>query len=198
MERYEEARAFVIEYHANGDANHPIVDLEMDEMRASMREQGILSWRNFFDLRVLFKSRARRYRMMLNIAMSWFGQFSGSYFFGFEVLWFNGSGHWNSTLIISREQYCIVLSSTACCKCRHNRPEYSSLTQWNLCSYRMDRGWLWSSATRRCWTPEDVVWKVLHHHVAPTFLLLNLTTYQRSWNGCLSSHCCRYDYRNLF
>jgi hypothetical protein len=84
MERYEEARAFVVKYHANGDAAHPIVDLEMDEMRASMREQGILSWRNFFDLRILFKSRSRRYRMMLNIAMSWFGQFSGTYF-GSEV-----------------------------------------------------------------------------------------------------------------
>ncbi|KAH8807771.1 hypothetical protein F5884DRAFT_821347 [Xylogone sp. PMI_703] len=64
MERYEEARALIIEYHANGDPNHPI--------------QGILSWRNFFDLRVLFKSRSRRYRIMLNIAMSWFGQFSGN------------------------------------------------------------------------------------------------------------------------
>ncbi|PMD45549.1 general substrate transporter [Hyaloscypha variabilis F] len=78
MERYEEARAFVVEYHANGDPNHPIVELEMNEMTESMREQGILSWRNFFDIRMLFKSRSRRYRMMLNIAMSWFGQFSGN------------------------------------------------------------------------------------------------------------------------
>lgn len=78
MEKYEEARAFVVEYHANGDANHPIVELEMAEMIASMREQGILSWRNFFDVRALFRTRSRRYRMMLNIAMSWFGQFSGS------------------------------------------------------------------------------------------------------------------------
>jgi hypothetical protein len=85
MERYEEARAFVVKYHANGDAAHPIVDFEMKEMTESMREQGILSWRNFFDLRVLFKSRSRRYRMMLNIAMSWFGQFSGVCF-GSEVL----------------------------------------------------------------------------------------------------------------
>ena len=77
MERYEEARSFVVEYHANGDPDHPIVELEMSEMQASMREQGILSWRNFFDIRMLFKSRSRRYRMMLNIAMSWFGQFSG-------------------------------------------------------------------------------------------------------------------------
>ena len=81
MERYEEARAFVVQYHANGDADHPIVDLEMNEMKASMREQGILSWRNFFDIRVLFKSRSRRYRMMISIAMSWFGQFSGLFFF---------------------------------------------------------------------------------------------------------------------
>jgi hypothetical protein len=36
------------------------------------------SWRTFFDLRVLFKSRSRRYRIMLNIAFSWFGQFSGN------------------------------------------------------------------------------------------------------------------------
>jgi hypothetical protein len=90
MERYEEARAFVVEYHANGDPNHPIVELEMNEMTASMREQGILSWRNFFDIRVLFKSRSRRYRMMLNIAMSWFGQFSGLK----SILWLTTLGQW--------------------------------------------------------------------------------------------------------
>jgi hypothetical protein len=102
MERYEEARAFVVKYHANGDAAHPIVDLEMDEMRASMREQGILSWRNFFDLRVLFKSHSRRYRMMLNIAMSWFGQFSGAYFDS-EVLSGCRVGNCDGILTILRE-----------------------------------------------------------------------------------------------
>jgi hypothetical protein len=100
MERYEEARAFVVEYHANGDPNHPIVELEMNEMTESMREQGILSWRNFFDIRMLFKSRSRRYRMMLNIAMSWFGQFSGSK----SILWLTTIGSW----II---QYCTITNA---------------------------------------------------------------------------------------
>ena len=76
-ERYEEARAIIVEYHANGDEEHPIVELEMDEMRASLQNHVMLTWSNFFDLRQLFNTRARRYRMMLNISMSWFGQFSG-------------------------------------------------------------------------------------------------------------------------
>ncbi len=100
MERYEEARAFVVEYHANGDPSHTIVELEMNEMTESMREQGILSWRNFFDIRMLFKSRSRRYRMMLNIAMSWFGQFSGSK----SILWLTTLGPW----II---QYCTITNA---------------------------------------------------------------------------------------
>jgi len=37
-----------------------------------------LTWKNYYDIRSLFKTRARRYRMMLNISMSWFGQFSGN------------------------------------------------------------------------------------------------------------------------
>lgn len=50
----------------------------MDEMAESLRKEGMLTWRNFFDIRVLFKSRSRRYRMMLNVSFSWFGQFSGN------------------------------------------------------------------------------------------------------------------------
>ncbi|KLJ11520.1 hypothetical protein EMPG_13289 [Blastomyces silverae] len=77
-ERGDEARAILAKYHANGDFNHPLVKLEMDEMAESLRKEGMLTWRNFFDIRVLFKSRSRRYRMMLNISFSWFGQFSGN------------------------------------------------------------------------------------------------------------------------
>jgi MFS family permease len=50
----------------------------MDEMSESLRQEGMTTFRTFFDLRILFKSRARRYRMMLNITFSWFGQFSGN------------------------------------------------------------------------------------------------------------------------
>jgi len=40
------------------------------------RKEGMTSWRTFFDLRALFKLGPRRYRTMLNVAFSWFGQFS--------------------------------------------------------------------------------------------------------------------------
>ncbi|TKA75488.1 hypothetical protein B0A49_02019 [Cryomyces minteri] len=76
--RVEEARAFIINYHANGDPNHPIVRLQMAEMEHAIATEGMASWNTIFDLRDMFKSRNRRYRMMLNVAFSWFGQFSGN------------------------------------------------------------------------------------------------------------------------
>ena len=36
------------------------------------------SARNYFDLRLLTKSRARRYRLLLVLTFAWFGQFSGN------------------------------------------------------------------------------------------------------------------------
>ncbi|KAL1975646.1 hypothetical protein VTN31DRAFT_4038 [Thermomyces dupontii] len=78
-DRHAEAQAFIVKYHANGDASHPIVNLEMEEMTRSLKEEGGLThWRDFFDLSVLVKTRSRRYRLMLNLAFSWFGQFSGN------------------------------------------------------------------------------------------------------------------------
>lgn len=77
-DRQEEARAFFTKYHANGDVAHPIINLEMDEVNQSLRDNPMTSVRNFFDLRVLFKTRARRYRTALNFSFSWFGQFSGN------------------------------------------------------------------------------------------------------------------------
>ena len=77
-DRADQAKAIITKYHANGEEGHPIVDLQMAEMTESLRQEGMTSWRDFFDLRVLVKTRARRYRIMLNIAFSWFGQFSGN------------------------------------------------------------------------------------------------------------------------
>ncbi|KAF2192877.1 sugar transporter [Zopfia rhizophila CBS 207.26] len=77
-DRHEEAREFLIKYHANGDPNHPLVALEMAEMVDSLSREPVTNWRNFFDLSVLFKTRARRYRTMLNMTFAWFGQFSGN------------------------------------------------------------------------------------------------------------------------
>src|SRR4051794_15457139 len=61
------------QFHTNGDANHPFVDFRMAEMSESLRKEGMTSWKAFFDLRALFKFRPRRYRITLNVALSWFG-----------------------------------------------------------------------------------------------------------------------------
>lgn len=76
--QHDKAREFIIKHHANGDADHPIVAIEMQEIEDSLVEsRGRSAWA-YFDLRSLFKSRARMYRVMLVIAMAWFGQFSGN------------------------------------------------------------------------------------------------------------------------
>ncbi|KFZ11429.1 hypothetical protein V502_07549 [Pseudogymnoascus sp. VKM F-4520 (FW-2644)] len=77
-DRHEEARRIITTYHVNGDESHPLVALEMEEMQASMQQSTDTNWKNIFDLSMLTKTRSRRYRLMLNIAFSWFGQFSGN------------------------------------------------------------------------------------------------------------------------
>ena len=74
QDRHEEARAF----RANGDADHPLISLEMHEMGESLRKDPVAGWRSYFDLGVLVRTRARRYRTMLNVTFAWFGQFSGN------------------------------------------------------------------------------------------------------------------------
>ncbi|KAL3487615.1 putative transporter [Aspergillus germanicus] len=76
--KHEEARQFIIKHHANGHADHPIVAIEMQEIEDSLAEVRSRSAWACFDLRSLFKSRARLYRVMLVITMGWFGQFSGN------------------------------------------------------------------------------------------------------------------------
>ncbi|KAI6812810.1 general substrate transporter [Hortaea werneckii] len=72
-----EARNILANLHANGDATHPLIDLEMREMHRALEEEA-MSWRTYLNVRDLFKSRSRRYRMMLNMTFAWFGQFSGN------------------------------------------------------------------------------------------------------------------------
>lgn len=74
----ERARKILAKFHANGQSDHPLVELEMTEMRQTLQQTGLMSWKTYFDIRDLFKSRSRRYRMMLNISFAWFGQFSGN------------------------------------------------------------------------------------------------------------------------
>ena len=77
-DQHEKAREILAKFHANGDSQHPLVELEMTEMRLAVEQTGLMSWKTYFDVRDLFKTRARRYRMMLNISFAWFGQFSGN------------------------------------------------------------------------------------------------------------------------
>lgn len=76
--KYDEARQFIIQHHANGDASHPIVAIEMQEIEESLFAVQSRPAFAYFDVRSLFKSRSRLYRLMLVVAMGWFGQFSGN------------------------------------------------------------------------------------------------------------------------
>ncbi|KAI7215970.1 general substrate transporter [Hortaea werneckii] len=73
-----EARNILAKLHANGDATHPLIDLEMHEMHQALEENEAMSWRTYLNFRDLFKTRSHRHRMMLNMTFAWFGQFSGN------------------------------------------------------------------------------------------------------------------------
>ncbi|GJC78937.1 lactose permease [Colletotrichum liriopes] len=78
QDRHDEAKYIIATFHTNGDPNHPLVELQMKEMISSVGPAHVPSWKDLFDLRVLVESRSSRYRLMLNVAFSWFGQFSGN------------------------------------------------------------------------------------------------------------------------
>jgi hypothetical protein len=73
-----QARKVTAALHANGDESHPLVDLEITEAQQALANEGTLTWKTYFDVKGLFRTRARRYRMMLNMTFAWFGQFSGN------------------------------------------------------------------------------------------------------------------------
>jgi len=50
----------------------------MKEIMDALYSQPPATWKDLFDLGVLVESRSSRYRLMLNVAFSWFGQFSGN------------------------------------------------------------------------------------------------------------------------
>ncbi|KAJ4344854.1 uncharacterized protein N0V89_012598 [Didymosphaeria variabile] len=71
-DRREEAIAIMAKYHGDGDAQSPVVQLQLHEIT-----EDFARFRNenpWWDLRELFNTRAARYRLMLVICMSFFGQ----------------------------------------------------------------------------------------------------------------------------
>lgn len=77
-DQYEKAREIITRYHVNGDSTHPLVALQMKEMLGTVQGVQKATWKDLLDLRVLIETRSSRYRLMLNVAFSWFGQFSGN------------------------------------------------------------------------------------------------------------------------
>lgn len=92
-DRHEKAREIITKYHANGDPNHPLVTLQMKEMLGTVQGIPKATWKDLLDLKVLVETRSSRYRLMLNVAFSWFGQFSGNNIISYYLpLMLNGIG----------------------------------------------------------------------------------------------------------
>lgn len=75
-DRQDEAQKLFAKYHADGDENAPIVRLQVDEIVEQMH-----AYRDdnpWWDFRELFNTRAARYRLLMVILMSLFGQWSGN------------------------------------------------------------------------------------------------------------------------
>ncbi|KAJ6013421.1 hypothetical protein N7540_008012 [Penicillium herquei] len=83
--REEEALAFLVKYHGNGDPNARLVRLEMEEMREGIRIDGID--KRWWDYRPFVTTHSGRWRFAQVIMISVFGQWSG-----------NGLGYFNSTI----------------------------------------------------------------------------------------------------
>ncbi|KAE9376357.1 putative MFS lactose permease [Stipitochalara longipes BDJ] len=83
--RDEEALAFLVKYHGNGDPNSRLVRLEIEEMREGIKADGLD--KTWWDYRPLFFTHNGRWRMSQVLMISIFGQFSG-----------NGLGYYNAAI----------------------------------------------------------------------------------------------------
>ncbi|KAI7778983.1 hypothetical protein LA080_001500, partial [Diaporthe eres] len=93
--REEEAIAFLVKYHGNGDPSSRLVMLEIEEMREGIRQDGVD--KVWWDYRSLLSEHNGRWRFLQVVMMSTFGQFSG-----------NGLGYFNPTIFAG-----IGITSTA-------------------------------------------------------------------------------------
>ncbi|KAI0264911.1 general substrate transporter [Gloeopeniophorella convolvens] len=107
--RTEAAFTFLTKYHGNGDANHPIVQLEMREFAESIRTDG--SDKVLWDFRAVIANRNVRWRFLMVFSMGFFGQMAG-----------NGLGYFNLSIYQSlgfgtSMQFNMNLISTCTCAC---------------------------------------------------------------------------------
>ncbi|KAJ0421150.1 general substrate transporter [Aspergillus carlsbadensis] len=76
QDRAEDAAKVLATYHGDSDPNHPIVVLQMREMRESIATDG--SDKAWWDYRELYTGHSARRRLICAIGMACFGQLSGN------------------------------------------------------------------------------------------------------------------------
>ncbi|KAL2832616.1 general substrate transporter [Aspergillus cavernicola] len=76
QDRAEDAAEVLARYHGEGDPNHPIVLLQMKEMRRSIATDA--SDKAWWDYRELYTGHSARRRLICAIGMACFGQLSGN------------------------------------------------------------------------------------------------------------------------
>lgn len=74
--RSEEALAFLIKYHGNGDPDSALVKLEFEEFQENIALDA--SDKRWWDYRALFATKNARWRFLMVMMISVFGQFSGN------------------------------------------------------------------------------------------------------------------------
>ncbi|AEO70640.1 7b631b26-01bc-4e01-952b-bb8dd668b6a9 [Thermothielavioides terrestris] len=88
--REDEAIAFLVKYHGNGDPNSRLVRLEVEEFREGIRQDGID--KTWWDYRPFLMSHSGRWRLAQVLMISIFGQFSGNGLGYFNTVIFKGIG----------------------------------------------------------------------------------------------------------
>lgn len=75
-DRNEEALAIMAKYHGDGNANAPLVQLQVQQIADDFSSAH--NDNPWWDFRELVNTKAARYRLYMVICMSFFGQWSGN------------------------------------------------------------------------------------------------------------------------
>ncbi|RFU25407.1 hypothetical protein B7463_g10929, partial [Scytalidium lignicola] len=75
QERHEEARAFFVKYHADGDVNSPLVAFQIDEITENIqRETAAHKSTSYLDM---LRTKGNRHRLLISISIGVFAQWNG-------------------------------------------------------------------------------------------------------------------------
>ncbi|KAJ5832531.1 hypothetical protein N7474_000842 [Penicillium riverlandense] len=85
QDRVEDAVQVLARYHGEGDVNHPIVMLQVKEMRHQIAVTVDDSSKKWWEYRELFNSHSARRRLICVIGMACFGQLSGNSLTGYYL-----------------------------------------------------------------------------------------------------------------